>query len=253
MPYIKSVCRAGRTKEIAKYYTWRYQPERKQRREKLNKTTETQQKINDRQTEQKLTRIMNANFDDSSWYVTFSYTKENRPDSETLKRHKRKLLSDLRKIYKENGLELKYIETAEIGKRGAAHLHMVITDIDIRCVKKLWNYGYVHAIPLDNSGQYRKLASYFIKYYQKTRGTDEQLQKKAYNCSRNLKRPVPEKQIMRGRRFKKDIDIPKGWYLDKGSVYEGVTADGYEYMSYTLVQEKIETSNRTKKRRQKNE
>jgi len=102
MPYIKSVCRAGRTKEIAKYYTWRYQPERKQRREKLNKTTETQQKINDRQTEQKLTRIMNANFDDSSWYVTFSYTKENRPDTEALKKHKRKLLSDLRKVYKEN-------------------------------------------------------------------------------------------------------------------------------------------------------
>ena len=131
MPYIKSVCRAGKTKEISKYYTWRYQPERKQRREKLNKTTETQQKINDRQTEQKLTRIMNANFDDSSWYVTFSYTKEKRADSETLKRHKRKLLSDLRKVYKENGLELKYIETAEVGKRGAAHLHMVITDIDI--------------------------------------------------------------------------------------------------------------------------
>ena len=64
---------------------------------------------------------------------------------------------------------------------------------------------------------------------------------------------MPEKQIMRGRCFKKDIHIPKGWYLDKGSICEGVTADGYEYMSYTLVQENIEMCNGKRGRRKKNE
>lgn len=125
------------------------------------------------------------------------------------------MLSDLKKIYKAQGQELKYIETAEIGERGAIHLHMVINDIDIREVKKLWSYGYVKAIPLDSSGQYRKLASYFIKYFQKTRGTTEQIQKKAYNCSRNLIRPIPKKEVMWGRVFRKEIKVPKGWYLDK--------------------------------------
>ena len=237
MPYMKSVCRAGKTKEIAKYYTRRYQPEERRRRPKENKTTEVQRLINDRQTERKLTRIMNANFDDSSWYITFSYVKENRPDIETLKRHKRKLLSDLRKIYKAQGQELKYIETAEIGERGATHLHMVINDIDIRKVKKLWSYGYVKAVPLESSGQYRKLASYFIKYFQKTRGMSNQIQKKAYNCSRNLIRPEPTKKVMRGKDFKKEIKVPKGWYLDKESVIEGINADGYEFFIYTLIEE----------------
>lgn len=237
MPYIKSICRAGKTKEIAKYYTRRYQPEKKRRKPKENKTSDIQQQINDRQTEQKLTRIMNANFDDTSWYVTFSYTKENRPDIETLKRHKRKLLSDLRKIYKFHGQELKYIETAEVGERGATHLHMVINDIDIRKIKKLWIYGFVKAIPLDSSGQYRKLAAYFIKYFQKTRGTSEQIQKKAYNCSRNLIRPIPTKRIMRGKDFRKEIKVPKGWYLDKESVKEGINANGYEFFIYTLIEE----------------
>ena len=237
MPYMKSICRAGKTKEIAKYYTRRYQPEERQRLPKQNKTSEIQQCINDRQTERKLTRILNANFDDTSWYVTFSYTKDNRPTLENLKKHKRKLLSDLRKLYKENGQELKYVETTEVGERGATHLHMVINDIDIRKIKTLWNYGFVKAVPLDSSGQYRKLAAYFIKYFQKTRGTSEQTQKKAYNCSRNLLRPTPKKKVMRGKDFRKEIKVPNGWYLDKESVIEGINADGYSYLIYTLIEE----------------
>ena len=113
---------------------------------------------------------------------------------------------------------------------------MVINDIDIRKVKGIWKYGFVTAKPLDDTGQYRKLASYFIKYFQKTRHTDKQLQKKAYNCSRNLIRPEPNKRKMLGERFCKDIKVPRGWYLDKGSVEEGITEDGYEYMFYTIVQ-----------------
>ena len=123
-----------------------------------------------------------------------------------------------------------------MGTRGAAHIHMVINDVDIRKIKGLWKYGYVTAKPLDETGQYRKLAGYFIKYYQKTRGTDEAVQKKAYNCSRNLIRPEPEKKAMTGNRFSEKIRVPKGWYLDKDSVREGTTADGYEYLYYTIVQ-----------------
>lgn len=235
MPYIKSICRAGKTKEIARYYTKRYKPERQRRNAKETKTTELQQAVNDRHTERKLTRILNANFDESSWYMTFSYTKENRPDIETLKKQIKKMLSDIRKIYKDEGKTLKYVETAEVGERGAVHLHMVINDIDIRKVKRVWKYGFVHAVPLERSGQYRKLASYFMKYFQKTRGTNDQIQGKAYNCSRNLIRPEPQKKIMSGNELKKDIRVPKGWYLDEGSERSGVTADGCEYHYYTLV------------------
>lgn len=235
MPYIKSVCKAGKTMEIEKYYTYRCGPAEGKRRKKVNKTSKMQQEINDRQAVKKLTRILNANFDETSWYITFSYAKDKRPDVETMKNHIRKLLSDMRKVFKQDGKELKYVETAEVGERGAKHFHVVINNIDIRKIAKLWPHGYVSAKPLDSTGQYRKLAEYFMKYYKKTRGTAEQLQKKAYNCSRNLERPEPQKRKIGSRRFKTEIRIPKGWYLDEETKRHGETADGYEYLCYTLI------------------
>lgn len=237
MPYIKSTCRAGKTKEISKYYTRRVHPKGEKRAERKRITTEQQQKVNDRQLVRKLTRILNANFDEECYYITFSYKKENRPSIEELKIHKRELLKRIRKLYKQNGKELKYVETAERGERGATHIHMVVNYIDIRALKKIWKYGYVTAKPLDDTGQYRRLAEYFVKYFQKTRGTNQSIQKKAYSCSRNLIRPEPKKQTMRGNRFRKEIVVPKGWYLDKDSVREGTTADGYEFIYYMIIKE----------------
>lgn len=236
MPYVKSVCRAGKTKEIGKYYTRRYHPKQEKRKPKSKKTSEKQRDINDRQLVRKLTRILNDNFDGTSWYITFSYRKEDRPDIERLLCHVRELLKKMRKIYKDMEGELKYVEVEEVGERGAVHIHMVINDIDIREIKKLWKYGYVTAKPLDDSGQYRKLAEYFIKYHQKTRGTAEQIRKKAYSCSRNLTRPKPKKKIINSNQFRKEIKVPEGWYLDKESVRQGVTDEGYEYLFYTLIQ-----------------
>ncbi len=236
MPYIKSTCRAGRTKEICRYYTKRIHPKGEKRSRRKEKTSEKQRAVNDRNLVRKLTYILNDNFDGTSWYITYSYAVENRPDVDELKSHRRELLKNLRKLYRDNGKVLKYVETAEVGKRGATHIHMVVNDIDIRLVKDIWKYGYVTAKPMDDTGHYRKLAEYFIKYYQKTRGTSEQIQKKAYNCSRNLSRPEPRKRAMRGNRFPKEIRVPEGWYLDKEGVREGITEDGYEFMYYTIIQ-----------------
>lgn len=235
MPYIKSVCIAGKTKEIEKYYARYAQPLGGSRQVKQNKTTEKQQVVNNRQLIKKLTRILNANFDSTSYYITFSYKEENRPTGQELKSQIRELLKKMRRAYKAERKELKYVETAEKGERGATHIHMVINEIDIRKIVDIWKYGYVSFKPLDKSGQYRKLAAYFIKYFQKTKGTDAQLQKKAYNCSRNLARPEVRKTKMYGRVFKSTIEIPAGWYLDKESYVRGINEYGYEYLSYTLI------------------
>lgn len=238
MPYMKTICKAGRTKEIAKYYTYWLQPKGRKRAPKAKKTSEQQKKINDRHLVRRLTRILNANFNHTSWYVTFSYEKENRPkDKEELHRHEEKLLRKLRSIYKRQELTFKYVWTAEMGRRGAAHIHMVMSSIDIRLIRDAWEYGWVNVKPLDRSGQYRRLAEYFIKYFQKTKGTDAELQKKAYNPSKNLIRPKPKPRKMKGDKFSKDIKIPAGWYLDKDSLREGVTEDGYEFLYYTLIKE----------------
>lgn len=110
MPYIKSVCIAGKTKEVEKYYTRWIQPKGGSRQQRKKETTERQKKVNDRQTVKRLTRIINANFDNKCLYVTFSYTKEQRPDIETLKKHKKELLKKMRREYRKENKELKYIE-----------------------------------------------------------------------------------------------------------------------------------------------
>lgn len=238
MPYMRMVCDAGRTREIAKYYTYWLHPRGRKRRPKKNKTSDQQKKINDRQTARRLTRLMNANFDRTSLYITFSYRVQLRPtDGEELKRQEDKLLRDLRRIYKKEGRPFKYIWTAEVGGRGGVHIHMVVSDIDPRMIRELWPYGWTNIRPLDGSGQYRRLAEYFIKYFQKTRGTDRQLQKKAYNASKNLIRPKPKTKPEKWNTFSREVRVPKGWYLDKDSLREGVTEDGYEFIYYTLIRE----------------
>ncbi len=182
--------------------------------------------------------MLNANFDENCWYITFDYKKEQRPESmEVLHKQEQKLLRDLRKIYKKENAVFKYVWTAEVGKRGGAHIHMVVSPIDIRLLKNIWQYGWTTIKPMDSSGQYRRLAEYFIKYFQKTRDTDEQIQKKSYNPSKNLVRPVPKKKPMRGKKFSYEIKVPRGWYLDKDSVRQGITADGYEFQYYTIIKE----------------
>lgn len=131
--YMESICRAGKTKIVWKYHCYHAGKPGEKRKKKANKTKESQQKVNDRQTERRLTGILNENFDGSSWYVTWSYREDLRPkDIEELKLQISQLLRDLRKLYKKEGLVLKYVWTAEVGKRGAVHIHMVLSGIDAR-------------------------------------------------------------------------------------------------------------------------
>ena len=214
------------------------QPKGRKRAPRVNPTTEQQQKINDRHLVRRLTRLLNANFNGDCWYITFDYRKEDRPKSvEELHKHEQKLLRDLRKVYKKEKRIFKYIWTAEIGDRGGAHIHMVVSAIDTRKIRDIWKYGWTTFKPMDRSGQYRKLAEYFIKYFQKTRKTDDQIQKKSYNPSKNLIRPTPIKKPMKGNKFSREVKVPAGWYLDKESLREGVTAEGYEFIYYTLIRE----------------
>ena len=244
MAYIRAVCNAGKTRIVHKYHCYHAQPRGRNRAPKQKETCEAQKKVNDRQLERKLTELMNANCNGEWFYTTFDYAKDKRPETaEELHEHEDKLLRELRKIYKKEKLVFKYFWTAEIGIKGGSHIHMVMSPIDMRLLRDVWPYGYTTIKPMDKSGQYSRLASYFIKYFQKTRGTDAALQKKSYNCSKNLDRPEKEKKKMKGNRFDRRVTVPKGWYIDKsvhpenGGVEYGVTKEGYEFMYYILVRE----------------
>lgn len=238
MPYRHETCNAGRTRQHTYYYAPRTDTKEGSRRKKENKTSEAQKKVNSRQAAKKLTWIFNENFDGTSLYVTWSFAKENRPaGKEELRKIVDKLLRDIRKIFKEAGDVAKYVWVAEVGERGAVHVHMVLNAIEIAKLKKCWDKGWIDIKPLDDSGQYRKLASYFVKYSEKTMKTCEGFSGKRYNSSKNLKIPQPTKTTVRSKNaYNHTIEIPQGWYLDKDSVAESWhEVTGFMYFTYTLI------------------
>lgn len=239
MPYIKETCKAGKTKEFCFYYSRRYHSKKEGKREKKTKpTSEAQKKVNLRQAERKLTRKINANFCPDDWYLTLEYKKDARPETkEELQKHVQDFLRKLRKLYKDEGKVLKYIWVAEIGSRGAVHVHMLISEIDINKVKKMWKHGGIHFQNLWDDGNYRKLAEYFIKYSEKTLNTTGELQGKRWNASKNLITPPETKRIIRSRdQYSRDIKVPDGYYLDKDSIREGIhELTGYSFFNYTIV------------------
>lgn len=240
MPYRHETCRAGKTKQHTYYYAARTDTKEGSRRKKENKTSEAQKKVNSRQAVKKLTWIFNENYDGTSLYITFSYDRDKRPaGKEELKADIEKLLRKIREIYKAEGRGAKYVWVAEVGERGAAHVHMVLNDIDTKKLRKCWNKGWITIKPLDESGQYRKLASYFVKYSEKTMRTCEGFSGRRYNSSKNLKIPEPTKTTIRSRNaYNHTIEIPQGWYLDKESVAESWhEVTGFMFFTYTLIQD----------------
>lgn len=239
MPYWKEVWTGGEVIEIRKYHSARYPCKGERRGKRINVTCQTQLKVNIRQATLKLRRLMNANFCDDDYLITLDYKKDARPaDSEEMQEDMKKFLRKLRKHY--SGVApLKYIYVKERGKRGAAHIHMMLSRCGDRNIadilKGCWEKGGIHIDPLNTDGQYAAIAEYFHKYAEKTIETEGELIGKRYYPSRNLERPEPKKMIIRWvNTYYESIRVPKGYYLESDSVISGKTADGYDFFSYTL-------------------
>lgn len=155
-------------------------------------------------------------------------------------------MRECRKLYREAGIELKYIHVMEIGSKGARHHHLVMNKIDTEILQKAWYKAYaghnrVKVFPLDDSGNYAKLAAYFIKYSDKhlKDGDSGKLQGKRWAASKNLVRPEPVYEIVTQRAwFRCEAKAKKGYYVDKDSIAKG-TADpdyyGYGWFRYTMI------------------
>lgn len=256
MPYVKRTTVAGKTIEVEYYYTNRYNKTGGSRSDKTKPTPEQQRKINTKQAERKLRLLMNANFGYGDYHLVLDYVRvKGQPDrtKDEMKKDIQVFLRECRKLYKKAGLEFKYIHVMEIGSKGARHHHLVVNHIDVQILQQAWYKAYeghnrVKVFPLDDSGQYRQLASYFIKYSDKHLQDDkkkneeqagEKLQGKRWAASKNLVRPEPKYEIVTQRKwFKCEPKAKKGYYIDKDTVAKGVVSPeyyGYGYFRYTMV------------------
>lgn len=246
MPYLCEECWAGKTIEVCKYYSARY-GKRGTRRENSKPSTDAVRKINERQAQKKLRRLMNENFRDKvDALVTLDFAPDRKPESYgEMKRRTQNFLQRLRRKYKRNGIPCRYIWVAEIGEKGGVHIHMMLNDVDsigTAGLSELWGEGATHVDALWSGGQYGEIAKYFCKYARKTEMATGVKLGRAWNPSHGLRQPRIRKRVIYRNAFRTKVKPKKGYHLQKDKngtvVRTGVSEiTGQEYMFYTMIRD----------------
>lgn len=181
--------------EIDLFPVFEYQRGRKKKRKP---TSEIQKRLNQKNAERKLIRLLNTNFTEKDIRFDLTYREEKNPSSpEEAQKELQNFLRRVKRYRKKNNLtDLRYVAVTEIGeKKGRVHHHIIMSgDINISKLAKIWGRGYTTAKPLqfDNFG-IAGIAKYLIK---------NPVLKKRWSASRNLKKPKTSKRDGRLPQFK---------------------------------------------------
>lgn len=161
------------------------------RRSRSRPTREVQARINQRDAERKLLRLLRANFGQGDQVVHLTYARGMEPeDAAAAQKELYNFLRRLKRERKKRGLEeLKYLSCTEQGKKGGRlHHHAVISGGMSRDeVEKLWKKGYANArrIQWGEDGA-AGLAVYLAEF-----GGRKPTYRR-WNRSRNLTTPEPD-------------------------------------------------------------
>lgn len=235
--YIRKTYDMGWVKQVHKYYPGNYGAPGVPRAKKVKRTPEDIARQNEINRENRLQRLILANFHEGDWHLILKYKPELRPESfMEAKRQVQRFLSQMREAYKKKGQPFKYIYVTERGKRGACHHHLIIEDIadqnlnTKKLVLKYWQYGSKAFIPLYEDGEFEDLASYIVK-----KETKEENTGCGYSRSRNLIVPEAKKEVIRSRRWKPEPSPEKGYYIIPESLINGTNrVTGYPYQKYSM-------------------
>jgi hypothetical protein ELI_3133 len=230
MSYIDKRYYTGMVIEVYKYHQNKNKGKTvRQPREKL--TTDQQKARNLHQAVKKLTRLLNANFGGGDIHLAVTYAPANLPpDQEAVKKELRNFIDRLRRAYKKAGVVFKYVYVTEQKKQRLNH-HFVLPAIDTRILNQKWTAGFVRTTFLDDTGQYKDLASYLLKEASCKEQGDYS---RAYTSSTNMIRPEPVIKEIKSVTWTKAPKAPKGYYIT--DLFEGISdITGYPYQQYTLI------------------
>lgn len=245
IPYIEKIQIAGKSMFVDRYHTPRINHKGCKRAEHKNPTKEEQEKVNMRKSIREITIEMNANFGGGDYHLVLTYRQKPEDLTET-KKNIELFMRKMRRTCKKNNLVFKYIVCTEVGKRGALHHHLLINKMDLQLVMDAWEHGRVHVHPLDDTGEYSRLAAYFAKY--KKQWKESNGPGRGWSCSQNLERPEPKIRIIKNRdTFYREPRAKKGYYIDKELTRSGYhEKTGQPFMSYVMIKLKdIEKEGRT--------
>ncbi len=236
--HIKKVYRYKNVVEVERHHSGRYGkhtvpgPKRKP-------TSEEMERINERNCIKKLRRKIQANFDEDDLFMTLTYKAASRPDVKESRNRVRRFLDRARRIWRKEGRQLKYIIVTEYMNKSIHH-HLILNDLPDgsgpKKVNQIWKKnGGVHNKYLYEDGQYERLAAYLVKETNKSFRSPGNPAKVRYSCSRNLKNPKQEVIKLKRDDWPEEPRVPKGFYLDKGSLVNGIDKRGYRYQYYRLI------------------
>lgn len=202
--------------------------------------------LNEQRATDRLTRILNENFVPDDWWVTLHYEKYNRPKSyAAASAVLQRFIPKLKKLYAENGVELKYVKCTAFGERGGVHHHLVLPQgVSTRLISKLWKEhikASIEARPpnytaMYSTGEYSGIAAYIIGQKQYQDGEQEKYVRK-WTASRNLKKPkVEPPEEVNQIKWQEPPTPWTGYYIDQDSIRAGCNeVNGRPYLSYRMV------------------
>lgn len=241
MPYIQKVVDCGKVRFVKRYFATRHGTKGQVFRSgNENRTSPSQETVNDRNKIERFAILANANFDTGDYFVTFTYKSENRPSGiDEARKQWNKVLRRIRNGYKKQGAEIKYLWCLE-HKKYAWHYHLLCNnEINSALFSSVWEYGKVHTENLD-SREYHTVGEYMMKeQYIKEEKTKTQ---RCYGSSRNLIRPEADITILENDHWNENPEVDKYYTIVEGSLHnDEVDIDGldfsYKYQSYIERQE----------------
>ena len=193
------------------------------REAKSRATGKAQERINLRNAQLRLMRLMCTNFEKGDLHITLTMGP-NRSWGDTAKQIA-KFLRKLRSVcQKKLGRALKYILVRE--DRGVRpHWHLVCNRMPITPeeLATLWPFGLTGMQSLDGNPDYGWLARYLLK-----QDKHDEKNHKRWSASKNLEEPVmtPPK-VLKRKALSSKPRVPKEYYVL--SYYHNATANGYEW------------------------
>jgi hypothetical protein len=212
------------------------------RRGKFRESSETQKRLNERKSTQRLVWLIHANFGKNDYALHLTYKDGFLPESEE------QFLKDIKnyirrvgRIYAKNGLDFKYVYVWEYSETGRPHVHLVVSGgISRDLLEDAWGMGRCNADRLQfNECGIVDLAKYITK-------ADRTKHARRYVCSRNLAKPAEKtnvhtwsrKQISEvdsvGNPHKRFADLYPGYWLSEFPRVEQNGVNGGMYMEFVM-------------------
>lgn len=209
------------------------------RQAKTRVSSRARQLINFRAAWQKLELLIAANFDRDDWFLTLTFDARHLPaDRDGARKAAQAFLRRLRSQRGMTGRDVKYVYCVEEmpdepDEDGRLHLHMILNAAGERPeeIEALWKCGHCLAEPLLSGPQdgYEARARYIVKErHPGAKGRKTGL--RAWNASRNLKKPEVESVILPDS---VTITAPPGAYV-LDSHGEQNAFGSYSYIKYLL-------------------